>query len=206
MKNTPRCIYFDLGNVIFAFSHEQAAWHMARVAGISFSAVWQTVFGKHALEIAYERGEITSAQFHQRFCELTNTSPSLEALLEAGSTIFTPLQANIELAQRLRAGGHRLGVLSNTCEAHWQYCRRTYASTMQLFELSCLSYEVKSLKPDPAIYERAIELANVPANEIFFFDDRPENVAGALMAGIDAVLFTSAAQLKHDLRQRGVET
>jgi HAD superfamily hydrolase (TIGR01509 family) len=60
------------------------------------------------------------------------------------------------------------------------------------------------MKPDRGIYDTAIERAGVAAHEVFFTDDRPENIAGALAAGIDAVAFTSCDKLIAELRKRGV--
>jgi HAD superfamily hydrolase (TIGR01509 family) len=60
------------------------------------------------------------------------------------------------------------------------------------------------MKPDRAIYDEAIRRAGAPAHEIFFTDDRRENVDGARAAGLDAVLFTSPAQLERDLAERGL--
>ena len=45
------------------------------------------------------------------------------------------------------------------------------------------------MKPDRAIYDAAIERAGVAAHEVFFTDDRLENVEGARAVGIDAVQF-----------------
>ena len=60
------------------------------------------------------------------------------------------------------------------------------------------------MKPDSRIYEVAVEKAGVLPSEIFFTDDKPENVQAALAVGFDAVLFTTANQLLHDLAKRGV--
>ncbi len=72
------------------------------------------------------------------------------------------------------------------------------------FRSHILSFELGAMKPDPPIYQAAVEAAGIPAGEVFFTDDRPENVAGAKQVGIDAVLFTSPQQLIADLTHRGV--
>ena len=61
------------------------------------------------------------------------------------------------------------------------------------------------MKPEPAIYEAAIKQAGVPASEIFFCDDRPDNVAGALVPGLVAVQFHTAKQLAEELYRRGMK-
>ena len=74
----------------------------------------------------------------------------------------------------------------------------------ECFELAVVSYEAKAMKPGPEIYRYAAERAGAAPGEVFFADDRDENVEGALAAGIDAVLFTSAEQIAGELRRRGV--
>ena len=46
-------------------------------------------------------------------------------------------------------------------------------------------------------------LAGHEPNEIFFVDDRPENVAGAREAGFESVLYTDVPQFVTDLRKHG---
>jgi FMN phosphatase YigB (HAD superfamily) len=96
-------------------------------------------------------------------------------------------------------------VLSNTCAAHWEYCLDgRYPFLNRCFEKYALSFELKAMKPDPAIYARAAELAGVAPATIFFADDRPENVVAACAATYDAVLFHTPEQLLADLRARGL--
>src|ERR1035438_4140762 len=42
-------------------------------------------------------------------------------------------------------------------------------------------------KPDLAIYKRALDILGRPAQRILFIDDREENVAGAMAAGIKTI-------------------
>jgi FMN phosphatase YigB (HAD superfamily) len=64
------------------------------------------------------------------------------------------------------------------------------------------------MKPDGKIYQSAISMANqlvgCQPDEIFFTDDKPENVAAAIEAGMNAKLFESAALLNLQLRESGV--
>lgn len=197
-----RFLYFDLGNVLLGFSHERAARQMADLAGCAYALVWDVVFGSQRLEFAYEEGEITSQQFHTLFCQRTNTQPPYKELLLAGSAIFTPFQESFEIVSQLKSRGQRLGVLSNTCDAHWQYCLTHYPAIQNDFSIHCLSFRVGSMKPAQAIYQVAMEMADSPAAEIFFVDDRPENVDAAKQYGFDAVLFHSPEQLRRDLVER----
>ncbi|MEX0585882.1 MAG: HAD family phosphatase [Pirellulales bacterium] len=198
-------VYFDLGNVLLFFSHERAARQMAEVAGVPYELVWELLWD-HELELRYEAGQITSDQFYQEFCEQTGTRPDRQKLLFASGAIFevnVPMKA---VASAVQSAGYRTGILSNTCEAHWDYCiDGRYGGLPDAFDVLVLSYELRAMKPAAEVYEAAIRMAGVPAGEIFFVDDRAENVAGAIAAGIDAVLYTTTPQLVADLRRRGLE-
>jgi HAD superfamily hydrolase (TIGR01509 family) len=67
-----------------------------------------------------------------------------------------------------------------------------------------LSYEVKAMKPSPAIYREAIARAQCLPEECFYTDDIPVFVEGARREGIDAVQFESCAQLERELAARQV--
>lgn len=202
---TPRFLYFDMGNVLLTFSHRLAAEQLGRLAGISAERAYEIVFDQ-GLHWEFERGELTRQQFHQRFCQAAAVQPPDFAEFEqAGSAIFEVNPGIVPLVTHLRYAGYRLGVLSNTTEPHWTYVtRRFYLLTY--FDVQALSYQIGAMKPADSVYLAAAELAGVPPAEIFFTDDRPENVAGALAAGYDAVLFTTVLQLARDLRKRNVVT
>lgn len=200
---TPKFIYFDLGNVLLYFDHLRGARQMAEVAGIAPQLAYEVVF-QTDLEYRYERGDLDCQGFHDEFCQRTNTSPNYQQLKHAAGAIFEPNQAVQNLARRLHALGHRLGILSNTCAAHWEYSiDGRYPLLNQCFETYALSYELKSMKPDAAIYTRSAQLAGVEPAQILFIDDRPENVQGAQAQGWDAVLYESASGLEQSLVERG---
>jgi putative hydrolase of the HAD superfamily len=59
-------------------------------------------------------------------------------------------------------------------------------------------------KPEPAIYQRALDILGRPAERILFIDDRVENVAGAEAAGMKAIRFEGADSLRSELVSLGV--
>ncbi len=195
-------LYFDLGKVLLHFDHMQACRQMAEVSGVAAERVFDIVF-QSDLQLRYERGEITTPEFFDEFCRQTNTQPDYPALRLAAADIFS-LNADVaSIVAQLAAAGFTLGLLSNTCEAHWSHCfQGRFPVLSNCFSIYVLSYQIGAAKPDAAIYQAAIERANRPAAEIFFVDDRPENVAGARRAGLDAVLYTTPSQLSKDLTAR----
>ena len=202
-------IYFDLGNVLLYFDHAAACRQMAAVASeprreVTEDDVRRVLFTE-GLEWEYECGTITTDELYDRFCLALGVRPDRQGLMHAASDIFWPNLSIKPVVGALRHARHRLGILSNTNDAHWQFITRAgYGLVPDAFDVGALSYELGTMKPDSAIYARAAELAGVPASEIFFIDDRPDNVAAAREAGFDAVVYTDTETLVADLRGRGV--
>jgi glucose-1-phosphatase len=209
----PKILYFDLGKVLLEFSHERMCQQMAEVAGVSTEAVWTALFGDAdclAAQIQYETGHLSTDEFFDHFCKATGTTPDRKRLADAVCDIFSPIEPMWELVRNLANAGNRLALLSNTNPVQWEYVTDgrfpllAVGQAASAFDWAIVSYEAKSMKPDPAIYEAAIQRAGVAANEMFFTDDRLENVEGARAVGIDAVQFVDCDSLAAELRGRGV--
>ncbi|MBI2823585.1 MAG: HAD family phosphatase [Planctomycetia bacterium] len=200
----PAFIYFDLGNVLLFFDHALACRQMAAVAGLTETQVRDVVFDR-GLQLRYETGEISTRQFYDTFCERTHSRPDYDALVHAAGAIFSMNASILPVVAHLRGAGHRLGLLSNTCEAHWaEASGGRFTLIPDLFEAVTLSFRVGAVKPDARIFQAAAEQARVPPREIFFVDDTPGHVAAAHDFGFDAVPYTTTPALVRELVSRGV--
>ena len=198
-----RYLYFDLGKVLLDFDHKVGCQQIAAVSGCSPETAYSILFDS-GLEDSFETGMLDEKQFHQQFCQASGSAPSQTDFLTACSDIFSLNVSMMPVLGQLSAVGFPMGILSNTCSAHWAHVFNHFAFLKSSFRDYVLSYEAKSMKPDPKIYSDAIAVANLPAAEICFIDDKQENVAGAIAAGIDAVLYTTANQAVVDLQNRGL--
>jgi HAD superfamily hydrolase (TIGR01509 family) len=196
-------VYFDLGNVIVNFSHQQACQQLGDLLGVGPERVWRVMF-ESDLNSLYDVGELDSNDFHREFSRIIGKTSNRQQFFRAYSQIFELKAAVVSLVVGLRQARIRLGILSNTSPAHWDYLTARYPILGEYFESLILSYQVGACKPAETIYWRAIEAAQAPPEAIFFMDDRPENVAGAASCGIDAVLFTSVAEIRQQLLLRGI--
>lgn len=196
-------LYFDLGKVLVNFSVERMLAQVGAVAGISAETVRTAVFGS-GMWRDHEAGRLSDRQFYEAFCEATGSRPEYEALAAAATEIFEFNWAMLPLVSQLRQAGYRLGILSNTCAMHWDYCIKRYRLIAEAFDVYALSYRMGAVKPEAAIFRDAAELAGVRPEEIFFVDDILEHVVGARSVGFDAVQFTSAAALAAELRRRAI--
>jgi glucose-1-phosphatase len=199
----PKFLYFDLGRVLVDFSVERMLTQIGTVAGIAAEDVRAAIFGGGLMR-QYESGRLSDRQFYEAFCAATACRPDYDALAAAASEIFELNLPMLPLVAQLRQTGYPMGILSNTCQPHWEHCRRRYRIVAEAFTVFALSYRIGAIKPEPAIFRAAAELAGVRPEEIFFVDDLAEHVIGAQAAGFDAVQFTTAAALAEELRQREI--
>jgi HAD superfamily hydrolase (TIGR01509 family) len=72
---------------------------------------------------------------------------------------------------------------------------------LQIFDHAYYSYELKLAKPHVEIYHKVQSLMGVEAKQIIFFDDKPDNVEGAISAGWNAYVFTDAEEVRTQLEQ-----
>ena len=60
----------------------------------------------------------------------------------------------LPIVAQLVQSGWRLGILSNTCEGHWEHCLGRYAILRECFSVYALSYRIGQSKPAAAIFRR----------------------------------------------------
>ena len=72
------------------------------------------------------------------------------------------------------------------------------------FKVTLSSCYVGLRKPDPAMYQRALDILGTPPPRVLFIDDREENVVGGAAAGMKAIQFTGEFALCNELKRLGV--
>ncbi len=117
--------------------------------------------------------------------------------------IFTPIEPMLALRAALRARGVPLYVLSNTNELAVEFIRAHYPWFAE-FDGHILSYEHGAMKPAAALYAATERLSGRRGAELFYFDDRPENVEAARARGWQAVVHTDPARSRAALAATGL--
>ena len=107
------------------------------------------------------------------------------------------------LLGELSAAGVGLYLLSNAAKRHHSYWPR-YPEARHFGDRVLISADVALLKPDRRIYEEALRRFGLRRESCLFIDDVAANVDGARAAGIDALRFENAAQLRAALADRGI--
>ena len=134
-----------------------------------------------------ETGELTVVEFETLFAAELQTTDG-RSVEPAGilGRLFAGMKPDptmFALVEELRATGMKVGLLSNS----WG---NTYprARIDPLLDPVVISGEVGLRKPDPAIYELALERLGLPADRVLFIDDAEPNVLGARASGLQALL------------------
>lgn len=194
-------VYFDLGNVLVHFDHNIAVQSVAQLVGREASVVKQALFTS-GLQDQLETGLIDSGEFiesvvHELECQLDR-----EQLLEAISAIFHPNDSIIVLLDQLKRAGVPMAVLSNTCEPHWQWLlRQNWPVVHGWFDFYVLSFEARSMKPDEGIYKVSEQRSGRRPDQLFFTDDRADNIAAAQARGWKTHHFQSVPALTAELSE-----
>lgn len=180
-------ILFDIGNVLVRYDHARTLTAVAAAYGVApatvntaFTAISRQ-FGlgqlqpEHVCTILNQHcgAAITVAEFTAAFC--AGLARDDDALAYADA-----LQVDDELL---------VGAISNTNATHVAWLD-AHVPELSHFELVIMSNEVALLKPDPEIFELALELLAIPAAHVLYIDDLAENVAAAHIVGMQS--FTHA--------------
>ena len=198
-----RFIFFDLGKVLINFDLDQMMRQASDVTGATVAEITSALFND-GLHEKFEMGQLRIEEYHTGFCERIGRQPDLEKLHRATTEFFDLNVSILPIISSLCQTRFSLGVLSNTCVTHWDYCYRRYAFLRECFQLPLTSFDMGMLKPNQEIYDEAAARAGVAPDEVFFTDDLIENVEGARAAGWNAVQYTGARKLAAELREHGV--
>ena len=200
-------VYFDLGNVLVAFDPHFACANIASLFEVDAVAAEDVIYTS-GLQTRFEHGQVSGEEYadfiRSRLDRNGRRIPTGE-VLDAVSAMFQPIVSMGDLMRRVRASGIPIGVLSNTCIAHWQWIlRQSYPMLEIEFEATILSYEVGSMKPDAAIYRAAEQAADVAPHQILFLDDKAENVEAARARGWKSEQCYGGVPAQAALRKHGV--
>jgi len=197
-----KTIFFDLGGVLINFSHEKMCQNIAEICDLDLDLVKAHLFEKKLSE-KYERGAIDSETLHKHFCQLSKKPLEFEGLMQATSSIFSLKEEMPPILEALKKQNIALILLSNTCEAHFSQVDKQFPF-LKLFDGFILSYEVKARKPEKTIYEAALEMSQMEADQCFYVDDVLEYVEAARDFGIDSHHFEGAPNLISSLEKRDI--
>lgn len=158
-----------------------AEWNLQQDAGRSWAEAVAELSARFP-----ERAELIAA-YHLRWEEMLGGA----------------IEDAVALLEELHAAGVPLYALTNWSHETFPIARRRFRF-LDRFRGIVVSGEERAAKPDPRIYRVLLERYRLDPAATLFIDDVPRNVEGARAAGMEAILFSSAAQLRRDLAARSI--
>ena len=121
----------------------------------------------------------------------------IEALYEVMPDQWVPFDDTLPVLRELRSRGVRIVVLSNIGLDIRPLLDRVGVSA--LLDGVVLSFEVGLVKPDPAIYARALELLEVPGSHALMVGDSPRDDVGGVSLKIRTLILPRSEGPVHGL-------
>jgi epoxide hydrolase-like predicted phosphatase len=200
-----RAVLFDIGGVIIRTDDPGPRQRLGKQFGLDRDGMDKLVFGCPAAQSA-ELGLETEGAVWRSLKQVLSLSD--EELIEfqrefwAGDALDVSL---VELAASLRPG-IKTGLLTNAWNpAPLNIFTLQYGLPADLakaaFDVVISSAAVGVKKPDPRIFEIAVERLGVQLQETAFIDDNAANIAAAKRLGMHAIRFHNSAQAVKALRK-----
>lgn len=197
MPTPIRLALFDMDDVVYAYSRADRIAYLANVTGLEPAFINERIWSE-GLEAAADGGAFPTPELYiNSWRERLGYPLEVKDWVEARRLGMRPIPGTLALIERLIARGTAVGVLTNNGPLVYKY-RETLAPELARLvgDRFLVSASFSTLKPDPQVFVRALDRLGFSPQESFFTDDMPENVEGALAAGLSGAVFTTPAALE----------
>ena len=182
-------IIFDLGNVLVKLDEAATMRAFEKLGWPKKDHIREYAEGLKLFQ-AMGVGLMNNRQFFDAVRETTHSEATDAQITDAANAmlLYIPDEKKRKLLQ-LREAGHRVFLLSNTIDLHWQYCKEKlfpmdHYGVEDYFEKTFLSQEMHMKKPDNEIFQQVIKDAAIDPNATLFIDDLEVNCEAAERNGI----------------------
>lgn len=191
-----KAVIWDIGGVLMRTEDAAPRAELAAELGVTRDYLVELVFGGEQGARA-QKGELTQKEIWDYAREQLNLSdgayPDLRERFFAGDVLDMAL---IEYIRSLKPR-YKIGIISNA----WSELPAALEEwgILNVFDVIVGSGDEGIMKPNPLIFQIAMERLAVTPEEAVFVDDFIENIRGAREFGINAIHFQSRDQAVQDL-------
>lgn len=196
-----KTIIFDLGGVYFTDGTKRAIEIISKRWNLDQSLVTDVFKGK--IGTAYRESKIS----HEEFWEQAKVALGIDASMDELSKIwldgYVPIEGTVEIIKELRENGYEILYLSDNVQERIDYIESKY-HFLQYFKSGVFSHIVGVRKPNPKIYQYALDEASNPAENCVYIDDKPNLLEEAQKLGMATIAFIDAEETRRKLIELGV--
>ena len=179
-------VIFDIGNVLIEWNPER---YYDRVIGEERRRALFAEVDLHAINDRVDRGE----DFRDTIYDAAEQYPRWRAEIRQWHDNWIELAApaipgSVRLLRALRSRGVPVFALTNFGVGSFDYALTQYDFLAE-FDRPYVSGRMKTIKPEPRIYEMVEEDCGIAPGNLLFTDDRAENIAVAAARGWQTHLF-----------------
>jgi putative hydrolase of the HAD superfamily len=193
-----RAVFFDLGGVIVRTEYQTPRQKLAERLGMEYDDLSRIVFDSDT-GLQASIGTITSEQHWESV--MKRLKRPAEELTTIRDEFFAGDIIDRQLLNFLRSlrGKIQTGLISNAWSDLRDYLTRE--KMIDAFDHIIISAEVGVAKPDPKIFQIALEKAGVSPSEAVFVDDFYANIEGCEKIGMRGIHFEDASATLEQLKQ-----
>lgn len=195
-----KLILFDLGGVLFTDGTSKFIKSISTRYDIPLEKVSEIVNGE--LGLKYREAQITRDEFWNQLVSKLSLTENIIDLENEWISYYELFEKTKEIIIKLKEK-YKVYYLSNNVKERAERLNEKF-DYLKLFNGGVYSHEVKAIKPDPKIYEFALNKAGFSANETIFIDDKESSLEPAKKMGIETIFFESSDKLEADLIKLGV--
>lgn len=204
---TVRAIFFDFGGVLLQFPDGVNHKAIEEQHGLEERTLMRCLY-RDSRYMDFQVGACTEEEWRD---SIRTAAVALLGAERANEVLATYEQAErplnpdmMALVERLRANGYITGIISNTTPGLEERLQTGLPHMIPLFDFRIGSGDLRIAKPDPGIFQHALELAGVPPEAAVFADDVKSYADAARSIGMHGFHFTGYPQFAEDLRSIGV--
>lgn len=195
-------LFLDIGGILLTNGWDTG---MRKEAAERFGLDYPDISARHRKAFpAFEKGTISLDEYLGRVVFTRERGFPPGEFKEFMFSRSRPYPEMIELFRDLKARhGLKVAAVSNEGRELTEHRVRTFdlGSLIDFFVSSCF---VRLRKPDARIYRLALDLAQVPAEQVAYVEDRPGSVEAARALGIRAIHHVDYATTRTSLETLGL--
>jgi putative hydrolase of the HAD superfamily len=197
-----QALLFDLGGVVIEIDFNRAFEYWQPISRLSVDEL-KAAFKVDVPYQRHERGEITASEYFAHLGKSLQLQDDRARIAEGWNTIF--VQEITETRRMVEAARTKFPcyAFTNSNAVHQAAWSAMFPMVVQCFDRVFVSSEIGHRKPERKAFEFVAHTLGISVNSMMFFDDLPENVAGAAAAGLEAVHVRGPADVKSALLALG---